>query len=114
MATISEEKASRLLVLDMFVRRGIVAFLFFENLLVEISHALFLSADVESAIATNGEEPFRGRMIELLAFASLQLNKGFLHDIPCPITIAENARGVLQEGQLEAAEQRRQVIIGWD
>ena len=98
----------------MFVRREIVTFLFFENPLIEISHALFLSADVESAIATDGEEPFRGSMIELLAFASLQLNKGFLHDILCPITIAENARGVLQEGQLETAEQRRQVIIGWD
>jgi len=41
-------------------------------------------------------------MIELLAFASLQLNKGFLHDIPCPITTAENARGVLQEREFKA------------
>jgi hypothetical protein len=47
--------------------------------------------------------------------ASLQLDKSFLHNIPCPVAIAEDARGVLQEGQLEAAQECRQVIvIGWD
>ena len=45
---------------------------------------------------------------------SLQFDKSFLHDIPRPVAIAEDARGVLQEGQLEATQKRRQVIIGWD
>src|SRR5438046_2073646 len=61
----AEQEAARLLALNPFVRRRAVAFLFFENLFVEISHALLLSANVEGAIATNGEEPFGWRVVRL-------------------------------------------------
>ncbi len=111
----AEKKPARFLLLDPFVRRGLFAGSVFENLLVEISHALFLSANVEGAIAANGEEPFRGRGIDLPPFAALQLDKRFLHDIPRAVTIAEDARGILEERQFEAAKERRQVVlIGWD
>ena len=105
-----KEKSARFLALDMFVRRGTRWLsLFFENFLVEISHALFLSANVERAVAADGEEPFGRSGIGLPAFAALQLNKSLLHDIPRPVAIAQNASGILQKGQFEAAEQSREV-----
>ncbi len=56
-----------------------------------------------------------GAAIGLASLAPLQFDEGFLHDIARPIAIAEDAGGILQEGQFKAAEQRRQVIlIGWD
>ncbi len=82
-----------------------MALLFFENLIVEISHALFLSANVEGPIAANGKEPFGRRGIGLATFVSFKLHKGFLDDITGPVAIAEDARGVLQEGQLEATHE---------
>lgn len=91
-ATNPEKKATRFLLLDPLVRCGNLALLLFENLFVEISHALFLSANVKGAIAANGEEPFGGRGIGLPACPSLQFDKGLLHHIPRPLAIAENAR----------------------
>jgi len=110
----AEEKSFRFLALDPFVRRGIVAFLSFENLVVEISHALFLSANVEGAIAANREEPLRRRGIGLPALVALQFDKRFLDYIAGSVAIAEDARGVLQEGQLETTQEGVEIVIGWD
>jgi hypothetical protein len=84
-----------------------------ENFLVEISHALFLSADVESAITADGEEPFRGRGIRLPAFTPPQLNKCFLDDILRPIPIAQNSSGILQKWEFESAKKSWEVIC-WE
>src|SRR5256885_10024313 len=62
-----EQKTARFLALDPLVRRGILAFVFFEKFLVEISHALFLSANIEGAIAADGEKPPDRGLIELAA-----------------------------------------------
>ena len=84
--------------------------LFFENFLVEISHALFLSANVEGAIAADREKPFGGSEIQLPALASLQLDECFLNYVTGPVAIAQNPRGVLQERQLERRRRNRQVV----
>jgi hypothetical protein len=81
----AEQKPARLLALDPFVRRGVVAFILFEQFLVEIRHALFLSANVEGAIAADGKKPFGWSVIELLALAALQLDESLLHHIAGPI-----------------------------
>ncbi len=91
-----EQKAACFLAFDPLVRRGLVAFVFFEQCLVEIGHAFFLSADVQGAIAADGKEPLGRRGIRLPAFAPSQLDKRFLHDVACPFAIAQDARGLLQ------------------
>ena len=100
----AEKKTARLFLLHPFVRRtGFCRFLF-DNSLVEISHALFLSADVEGTIAANGEEPFRRGGVGLTPFSSLKFDKGLLDDIARSLPVTEDARGVLQKGQFETAE----------
>src|SRR5690349_17412319 len=100
----AKEKSLRFLLFDSFVRRRIPARILFENLLVEISHAFFLSTDVEGAIAADGEEPFRGRGIRLSAFTPLEFNKCFLDYIPRPIPIAQNPSRILQKWKFKPTQ----------
>ncbi len=109
-----KKKTARLRLLYTLVRRGIVAFIFFEQFFIEIGHALFLSANVEGAVAADGKKPLGRGVIELAALAPLQLDKSFLHHIASPVAIAEDAGRILQQWQFEPAKKRRQVVIGWD
>jgi hypothetical protein len=101
----AEKKTGRFFVLDLFVWGGTVRRFVFQNLFVEISNALFLSADVERAIAANREKPLRRRGIGLPAAASLQLDKGFLDDIAGAFAVAEDPGCILKEGQVEPVKQ---------
>ena len=93
----------------MFVRRGAGAGFAVENFFVQIGHPFFFSANVERAIPADGEEPFRGRVVELLAPAALQFHKGFLHNIAGAVAITGDAGGVLQKRKLEAPQQLREI-----
>jgi hypothetical protein len=100
-----KSKAARLRLLEAFRRRGLGARPRFQNLRVEISHAFFLSANVQSAIAANGEKPFHRLTIEADRFVPLEPHEGLLHDVARPFAVADNARRVLQKRQLEALQQ---------
>ena len=102
----SKEEAARLFCLEVLVRRRLLALARFEQLLVEIRHAFFLTANIEGAIAANGEEPFRRGVVEFGPIFELEFHKSFLHDITCAVAIAQNARRILQERPLEALEER--------
>src|SRR5262249_1111044 len=104
-------KAARFLLFNMFVRGGFPTFLFFQNLFVEISHSLFLSANVKGPIPTDGEEPFGRGAIGLPALGAPQFNKGLLDHVSGSFRITEYARGVLQERSFETTKEIRQVLV---
>jgi hypothetical protein len=48
-------------------------------------------------------------VIKLRSLSALQFHESFLHDIAGAVAIAQNARCILQQRQLEAAQKRREV-----
>ncbi len=90
-----------------------VTWLFFEKLFIDKSCTL-LTANVEGAIATDREEPFRRRLILLPVSLSLEFDERLLHHVAGSIAIYQDSRGVLEQRQLKAAQEGRQTVIGWD
>src|SRR5439155_26189843 len=70
----------------------------------EIGHPFFLSTDIESAVPTDSEKPFRRGVIEFGPILLLQFHKCFLHDIARSVAIAQNSSGILQQRPFEALE----------